>query len=333
VFLGLLAVLFFLQGPSEREIETSYHPLNVEIVRTRPAPPVAAVPPDAQTSDKAESELHSPTPSPPSSESSETKPADTQPAPAPLPPGKQPAPPWTESEIAAAKDECDRLLDKITVVAEPLPPEREGVCGAPAPRELRSVGETKVKFQPPATLRCPMIAALNTWISDKLQPAAKKSFGSPIARIVSGSYSCRNRYGLARAPVSEHAFMNAIDISAFVLENGKVIKISHSWAPPPDEVKEKAKSEASSGKAAKAITAAASKLGAHDVALHDDDKTKRKPEDSKEGAKDAMSKFLHLAHDDACAIFGTVLGPDANAAHHDHFHLDMKARKYRSICE
>lgn len=80
-----------------------------------------------------------------------------------------------------------------------------------------------------------MIAALNTWISDKLQPAAKKSFGSPIARVLAGSYSCRNRYGLARAPISEHAYMNAIDISGFVLENGKVIRVSKSWAPPKDE--------------------------------------------------------------------------------------------------
>ena len=69
-----------------------------------------------------------------------------------------------------------------------------------------------------------MIAGLNTWISDKLQPAAQKSFGSPIVRVVAESYSCRNRYGLARAPISEHAFMNAIDVSAFVLADGKIIR-------------------------------------------------------------------------------------------------------------
>jgi hypothetical protein len=31
-------------------------------------------------------------------------------------------------------------------------------------------------------------------------------------------------------------------------------------------------------------------------------------------------------HDAACKIFGTALGPEANAAHKNHFHLDMKAR-------
>ena len=82
-----------------------------------------------------------------------------------------------------------------------------------------------------------MIAAINTWLSDKLQPAAQKSFGSPVVRILAeGAYSCRNRYGLANAPISEHAFMNAIDITGFVLANGKVIKVSHSWRPPPHDL-------------------------------------------------------------------------------------------------
>ena len=34
-------------------------------------------------------------------------------------------------------------------------------------------------------------------------------------------------------------------------------------------------------------------------------------------------RFLVLAHRRACGLFRTVLGPDYNAAHHNHFHLDM----------
>jgi hypothetical protein len=34
-------------------------------------------------------------------------------------------------------------------------------------------------------------------------------------------------------------------------------------------------------------------------------------------------RFLHDVHDDACGIFHAVLGPDFNAVHHGHFHLDM----------
>jgi hypothetical protein len=43
--------------------------------------------------------------------------------------------------------------------------------------------------------------------------------------------------------------------------------------------------------------------------------------------------FLRGAHATACQIFGTVLGPEANAAHRNHFHVDMAERKLRSICE
>jgi hypothetical protein len=324
VFFGLIALAFLLpSAPRDQRTDISSTP-NVEIVRAHPVPtsglatPARPSPPSTSTAE-------------PASDPQANKPA-TPPAPPLLPPAEQKAPPWTDSQIAAAKAECARLLDKVTVVAEPLPPAREGICGAPAPRELRSLGESKVKFHPPATLTCPMVAALNTWVSDKLQPAAKKSFGSPIVRILAGSYSCRNRYGLARAPISEHAFMNAIDVSAFVLENGKVIKVSKSWAAHHDNAQGAAKPEAPSGDTHKAMTVAAAKLGAHDLAPANDDK-KKTPAPDKDKTKEAESVFLHEAHDDACGIFGTVLGPDANEAHHNHFHLDMKARKHRGICE
>ncbi|MGO8954839.1 MAG: extensin family protein [Rhodomicrobium sp.] len=44
------------------------------------------------------------------------------------------------------------------------------------------------------------------------------------------------------------------------------------------------------------------------------------------------SAFLHAIHDGACEIFGTTLGPDANASHKNHFHLDMKERR-RPLCD
>lgn len=37
--------------------------------------------------------------------------------------------------------------------------------------------------------------------------------------------------------------------------------------------------------------------------------------------------FLHAAHVAACKIFGTTLGPEANEAHRNHFHVDMAERK------
>jgi hypothetical protein len=44
------------------------------------------------------------------------------------------------------------------------------------------------------------------------------------------------------------------------------------------------------------------------------------------GWADALSaegRLLRYAHDAACSHFTTVLGPEANALHHDHFHVDL----------
>jgi hypothetical protein len=52
-----------------------------------------------------------------------------------------------------------------------------------------------------------------------------------------------------------------------------------------------------------------------------------------EEMKSAETAFLRRLHKGACGIFGTVLGPEANAAHRDHFHFDLAARKHSALCE
>jgi hypothetical protein len=343
VFIGLIALAFMPpEGFDSVRVAGTRLAAKIEIVRTRPlSAPVDASPHQEAGKDnkggqarKAE-DTTTPAPSPAEEAAPPAKPSVP---PAPVPPSAQPAPPWTEAEIATARAQCDRLLDKVTLVAEVLEPTREGVCGAPAPRLLKSLGVSKVKIDPSPALDCPMIAALNTWLSDKLQPAAQKGFGSPVVRILAeGAYSCRNRYGLAKAPISEHAFMNAIDISGFVLENGKVIKVGKSWAPQSHALQGSLTTKpASPDSNLKVLAVAEVKLGASDLAKQVAVKSKPSAPSAAEqekAAREVESVFLHRVHDDACEIFGTVLGPDANAAHHDHFHLDMKARKYRSICE
>jgi hypothetical protein len=47
----------------------------------------------------------------------------------------------------------------------------------------------------------------------------------------------------------------------------------------------------------------------------------------------AETVFLRRLHKGACGTFGTVLGPDANEAHHNHFHFDLAARKHSAFCE
>ncbi len=42
--------------------------------------------------------------------------------------------------------------------------------------------------------------------------------------------------------------------------------------------------------------------------------------------------FLREAHRMACRVFGTVLGPEANDSHRDHFHVDLADRRSGNFC-
>ena len=48
---------------------------------------------------------------------------------------------------------------------------------------------------------------------------------------------------------------------------------------------------------------------------------------------DAHVDFLRAVHAAACNEFGTVLGPEANRTHKNHFHVDMAERPHGAICE
>jgi hypothetical protein len=47
----------------------------------------------------------------------------------------------------------------------------------------------------------------------------------------------------------------------------------------------------------------------------------------------AEATFLRRLHKGACGTFGTVLGPEANEAHRNHFHFDMAPRRRSAFCE
>jgi hypothetical protein len=49
--------------------------------------------------------------------------------------------------------------------------------------------------------------------------------------------------------------------------------------------------------------------------------------------KNAEGAFLHRLHKGACGVFGTVLGPEANEAHRDHFHFDLASRRRSALCQ
>ncbi len=60
--------------------------------------------------------------------------------------------------------------------------------------------------------------------------------------------------------------------------------------------------------------------------------TKRAAPRRNRGLFRARSRFLRAAHASACTIFGTVLGPEADETHRDHFHVDLAIRPTGPYC-
>lgn len=133
------------------------------------------------------------------------------------------------------------------------------LAGDRAPLSVSNIG----------AVRCGTAKAFNDWARFGVDRAARQILGSPVARIETmGSYSCRNVAGTERR--SAHARAEAIDVSGFVLADGRRIMLQRDW----------------------------------------------------DGGDATTREFLRVVHKSACKRFGTVLGPEYNAAHKDHFHLE-----------
>lgn len=135
-------------------------------------------------------------------------------------------------------------------------------------------------FGTPATnlgaMTCPLAKNFAAWARYAVLPAARVHLGEDVVKIETmGTYSCRNIYGGRSGRLSQHAFANAVDVSAFILADGRRISLENGWNG---------------------------------------------------GAKERA--FLQALHKSACRRFGTVLGPDYNAAHYNHFHFDMSGNGY-----
>ena len=122
-------------------------------------------------------------------------------------------------------------MPPVTLDYQPLDPIKEGLCGAPAPILVKSIGkDPAVEIDPPGHAHLSARAALSAWLKDVVQPDAKALFGSPVIKLHNAtSYACRNRYGAAQGPLSEHALANALDVSEFVLASGEQVTVLTSW--------------------------------------------------------------------------------------------------------
>lgn len=184
----------------------------------------------------------------------------------------------TVTKLVGLRDdipECRAVLERSEVAYAALEPVGEGHCARPDRTQL-----TQFPLSPsvPATT-CPVAAALEMWRAKSVDPAARAIFGSGLARMEHmGVYNCRRIRGSNSNSWSQHSTGNAIDIGAFVLEDGTRISLIEDWDSEADK-----------------------------------------------------ARFLRKIRDEACGVFATVLSPDFNAAHADHFHLDQDAR-WASVC-
>jgi len=165
---------------------------------------------------------------------------------------------------------CDAALAQSGIEYRPVA-DTSGPGGCELTDVVRISGSDDVRFSAPFLATCPLALGMALFEHQYLQPAAIDVFGKRVTRIEHvGSYACRNVNHQKDAALSQHASANAIDLTGFVLTDGRRITLSQ-W-----------------GEA---------------------------------GKPDAQ--FLSRVHDGACRSFDTTLGPDYNALHKTHFHVDM----------
>lgn len=177
---------------------------------------------------------------------------------------------WRLAALKSDRELCRRTVKRPKVAASEVADFVNGEgCGWRNGLKLASAGGAKVSID---RITCELTAALALWLAHEVQPQAVATLGEPIAAIEHrGGYACRNIRG---SPTfahwrSEHASANALDISAFVLANGRKVAVAKNW-----------------------------------------------------GADTPEARFLREIHERACRYFRVAIGPEYNAAHHDHFHYD-----------
>lgn len=84
---------------------------------------------------------------------------------------------------------------------------------------------------------CPLAETFAGWARFGVDRAAQQILGSALVRIETmGSYNCRNVAGSGRR--SAHATAEAIDVSGFVLADGRRITVSGDWQAQSPRVRQ-----------------------------------------------------------------------------------------------
>jgi hypothetical protein len=142
--------------------------------------------------------------------------------------------PWR----AEAEEQClaQRLVQPTDHLTPSDPVNGKGTCGMTKPFKVAAVSGGFVEFKPKATLSCPLVANVEAWFHEAIQPAAMAWYGSPIIEIKQiSAYSCRTMNGQPGTPISEHSFGNALDIASFRFADGREVDFKSGWKGKPEE--------------------------------------------------------------------------------------------------
>jgi hypothetical protein len=134
---------------------------------------------------------------------------------------------WRLSQLAQGRTACRAALGTPSASASPVgdKPIVRG-CGWENAVLISGAGGIEIA---PVTLNCATAAAFAMWMQHDVQTHAQNLLGERVARLRhAGGYNCRSIRGTAEA--SEHSTANAIDVTAFVLANGRTVTVARDWA-------------------------------------------------------------------------------------------------------
>lgn len=134
---------------------------------------------------------------------------------------------------------CYADLSREEVRFSPLP-DRDygGGCQIVGALQLLDIGVPVTNLR---AMRCGLARSFAAWVEHAVAPAAHQMLGSDLVRMESmGTYACRAVVGTkpsVAGRLSGHATANAVDVSGFVLQDGRRITIQTGWNSPDPNVR------------------------------------------------------------------------------------------------
>ncbi|MDO7843081.1 extensin family protein [Sphingomonas immobilis] len=154
-------------------------------------------------------------------------------APPPRPRGSKPV--TLNIPTSRETQACFTDLSRDAIRYSPLP-DRDfgGGCQVIGAVQLIDIGVPVTGIK---AMRCGLARAFTGWARNAVAPAAHQILGSDLVRIdTMGTYACRNTVGTATARLSGHGIANAVDVSAFVLQNGRRISVQGDYRSADPDV-------------------------------------------------------------------------------------------------